>query len=83
MLHDPFRSLGKFLSDLFGELSRIAEILVVHVDVLRNDGLDPATDTVGGLAFFDPDRREQFEYVARLDFGDGELADSPIGVALE
>lgn len=39
--YDALRPFGKFLSELFGQLGRIAKILVVDVNILRDDCFDP------------------------------------------
>jgi hypothetical protein len=75
MLHDPLGPLGKLFAKLLGELGGIAEILVVDVNVLRDDRFDPAADTVGRFALGNPDWLEQIMDVARLDLGDREITD--------
>jgi hypothetical protein len=55
------------------------EVRIVDVNVLRDDGFDPAEDAIGRLPLLSPDRLQQVVDVARLDLRDRERADRRIG----
>jgi hypothetical protein len=77
---EPFR---KPLAELFGELGRIAKILVIDVYVLRDDRLYPAANPIGGFTLLKPDRPEQFIDMAGPYLWYSGLTDRRIGVSLE
>ncbi|MGH7227230.1 MAG: hypothetical protein ACRELF_28775, partial [Gemmataceae bacterium] len=40
MLDNPLRPFGKLLAQLLGELGGIAKVLVIDINILRDDGFD-------------------------------------------
>src|SRR5574337_809885 len=81
--HDAFRPPWELLAQLFGQLGWISKILVIDVNVLRDDRFNSPADTICRLALLYPDRSEQFVDVAGLDLWDGEFSDCRISVAFE
>jgi hypothetical protein len=69
------RPLRKLFPKLLGQFGRIAKLIVVDVDILRDYCFDAPPDAVRSLALLDPDRLEQLEDVARFDLGDREVPD--------
>ena len=58
-------------------------ISVVDVDILGDDRFDAVADTVGGLAFRDPNRLKQVVDVAGPDLRDRQLSDRRVGVSFQ
>jgi hypothetical protein len=58
MADHALRPLRKLLAQLLGQIGRIAKILVVDINVLRDDRFDPPADSVGRFTLFDPNRLE-------------------------
>lgn len=77
------RPLRKLFPKLLGKFGRIAKLMIVDVDILRDYRFDTPADAVRSLALLDPNRLEQLENVARQYLRDAQITDRRIGVLFE
>jgi len=76
-------TLRQLFAQLLGQLGRISEILIINIDVFRDDRFDATAHSICCLRFFDPDRPKKLKNMARFDLGDLEVANYRVGVPIE
>jgi hypothetical protein len=76
-------TLRQLFAQLLCQLGRISEILIINIDVFRDDRFDATAHSICCLLFFDPDRPKQSKNMARFDLGDLEVANCGVGVPIE